>query len=180
MRARIRVISIVALAVLVLSSCAQSEVPKEAGFVPSSCELPDVIQAFDQRLEGAAFIPTDWQPAEGTDLFDVYELGGIACTYGIESAEIGGTVMWASASDEFWLEKGTEWTSAGHVAVDIPDLDEHEAYVFETTSADDQPVWYINFHINGVWVQFGASKFITGMEDATAIIQAAAKATNNY
>ena len=179
MRTRIMAISILAWAVLTLSSCGPAEVPEEAGFVPSSCELPDVIQAFDQRLEGAAFIPTEWQPAEGTDLFDVYEAGGIACTYGIESAEIGGTVMWARANDDFWIKKSSEWAAAGHKAVDIPDLDEDEAYVFETVSADDQAVWYINFHINGVWVQFGASKFITGMEDATAIIQAAAKVTSN-
>jgi hypothetical protein len=179
MRTRLLAISILASAVLALSSCGSSEVPEEAGFVPSSCALPDVIQAFDQRLEGAAFIPTVWEPAEGTDLFDVYEAGGIACTYGIESAEVGGTVMWTSAGDEFWGEKSAEWSAAGHVAVDIPNLDEHEAYVFETTSADDQAVWFINFHINGVWVQFGASKFITGLDDATAIIQAAANVTSS-
>lgn len=162
---------------LSLSSCATP--PREKGFTPVSCELPAVIAAFNQRLDEATFIPTDWQPAEGTDLYDVYEAGGIACTYGIESAEIGGTLMWAPASDELWLEKSTEWKAAGYVVVDIPDVDEHEALVLESTSADGQAVWYINFHIGGVWVQFGASKFIASLDDALEIVQAAALVTES-
>jgi hypothetical protein len=149
----------------------------ETGVSPDSCDLEEVIAAFNERIDGAVFIPTDWQPAEGTDLFDVYEAGGIACTYGIESAEIGGTVMWATASDELWLEKSTEWKAAGYVVADIPDVDEHEAFVLETTSADGQAVWYINFHIGGVWVQFGASKFIASLDDALEIVQAAVLVT---
>jgi hypothetical protein len=145
--------------------------PRES---PKTCGLDEMVSAFNERLDGAVFIPTEWQPAEGTDLFDVYEAGGIACTYGIESAEIGGTVMWAAASDELWLEKSTEWKSAGYVEADIPELDEHEALVLETTGADGQAVWYINFHIGGVWIQFGASKFIASLEDALAIVQASA------
>ena len=145
--------------------------PRES---PKTCELDEMVSAFNERLDGAVFIPTEWQPAEGTDLFDVYEAGGIACTYGIESAEIGGTVMWAAASDELWLEKSTEWKSAGYVEADIPERDEHEALVLETTGADGPAVWYINFHIGGVWIQFGASKFIASLEDALAIVQASA------
>jgi hypothetical protein len=151
----------------------------EPGSTPSTCELEEVITAFNERLDGAVFIPTDWQPAEGTDLYDVYEAGGIACSYGIESAEIGGTVMWAPANDELWLEKSTEWKAAGYVGVDVPNVDEHEALVLETMGADGQAVWYINFHIGGVWIQFGASKFITDLEDALEIVQAAALVTKS-
>jgi hypothetical protein len=136
-----------------------------------------VITAFGERLEGAEFIPTPWEPAEGTDLFAVYEAGGIACTYGIESAEIGGTVMWAPASEEVWLSKSSKYKSEGFVEVDIPDLDEHEALVLEAIGADGQSVWYINFHIDGVWIQFGASKFISNLDDALAIVQASALVT---
>jgi hypothetical protein len=164
---------------LMLSSCATAPAPTEQGFAPVSCELPAVIEAFNQRLDGAAFIPTEWQPAEGTDLYDVYEAGGIACTYGIESAEIGGTVMWAPASDELWLEKSRQWKAAGYVAVDITDVDEHEALVLESVAADGQAVWFINFHIGGVWIQFGASKFITNLDDALEIVQAAALVTKS-
>jgi hypothetical protein len=174
--------------VLVLSACSVSPNPAqqdptastsepptsqaERRETPKTCELDEMVSAFNERLDGAVFIPTEWQPAEGTDLFDVYEAGGIACTYGIESAEIGGTVMWANASDELWLEKSTEWKSAGYAEADIPDLDEHEALVLQTTGADGQTVWYINFYIGGVWIQFGASKFIASLEDALAIVQA--------
>jgi hypothetical protein len=159
------------------SESAEPSSHPETGVSPDSCDLEEVIAAFNERLDGAIFIPTDWQPAEGTDLYDAYEAGGIACTYGIESAEIGGTVMWAPASDELWLEKSTEWKAAGYVGVDVPDVDEHEAFILETTSADGQAVWYINFHIGGVWVQFGASKFIASLDDALEIVQAAALVT---
>lgn len=181
--------------ILLLSACAQaapssspepnptasippSQIPaNEIGEVPTTCELEEVVASFNARLDGAAFIPTEWQPAEGTDLFEVYEAGGIACTYGIESAEIGGTVMWAMTSDDVWLAKSMDYKSEGYVAVDIPDLEEHEALVLESMGADGQAVWYINFHIRGVWIQFGASKFITSLEDALAIVQAAALVT---
>jgi len=86
--------------------------------------------------------------------------------------------MWALASDELWIEMSSEWKKAGYVASDIPDVEEHEAFVLETVAADEQPVWFINFHINGVWVQFGASKFVSSLEDALGIVQAAAAATS--
>lgn len=145
--------------------------------VPESCELTEMVAAFDQRIEGAEFIPTDWEPGQETDLFDVYEAGGIACTYGIQSAEIGGTVMWALADDELWTTKISEWKATGYTETDIPNLEEHQALVLETTGADGSSVWYINFHIDGVWIQFGASKFIASLDDALGIIQAAAAVT---
>ena len=160
---------------LLVSSCAPTA--SERGFVPESCELTAMIEAFNERLEGSAYIPTEWQPSEGTDLFEVYEAGGIACTYGIESAEIGGTVMWAPATDEVWQAKSEQYKSEGYIEVDIPDVNEHEALVLESPGVDGQAVWYINFHVDGVWVQFGASKFITSLEDALGIIQASALVT---
>lgn len=149
----------------------------EPGVSPTTCDLEEIIAAFGERLEGAEYIPTEWQPAEGTDLFEVYEAGGIACTYGIESAEIGGTVMWAPATDEVWQAKSEQYKSEGYIEVDIPDVNEHEALVLESPGVDGQAVWYINFHVDGVWIQFGASKFITSLEDALGIIQASALVT---
>lgn len=178
MPARVNQSAVAMACVLMLSGCGVPQEVAPEGVVPSSCEVAGVIRAFDQRVEGAVYIPTDWEPAEGTDLFEVYEAGGIACTYGVESAEIGGTVMWALASDELWIEMSSEWKKAGYVVTDIPDVEEHEAFVLETLAADDQPVWFINFHINGVWVQFGASKFVASLEDALGIVQAAAAATS--
>ena len=164
--------------IMVLSACGVPHVATPEGSVPASCEVAEVISAFNQKIEGAVYIPTDWEPADGTDLSKVYEAGGIACTYGIESAEIGGTVMWAEVGDELWAEMSSEWKKAGYVAADIPDLEEHEAFVLETFAADDQPVLFVNFHINGVWVQFGASKFVSSLEDSLDILVAAAIATS--
>lgn len=162
--------------VLVLTSCQINPPNTAKASIPNSCEISEVINAFQGSLAGALFIPTEWQPAEGTELFEVYELGGIACTYGIESAEIGGTLMWAEVSDEFWKEKQDQWESLGYVKVDVPELDESAAYTLLTSAADDVPVWFINFRINGVWIQFGASKFISSLEDAKAILVAASSA----
>jgi hypothetical protein len=178
MQARVNELAMAMACVLTLSACGAPQEATPEGSVPSSCEVAEVISAFDQMVEGAIYIPTDWEPAEGTDLYKVYEAGGIACTYGIESAEIGGTVMWAMTGDELWTEMSSEWKEADYVAVDIPDLEEHEAFVLETLAADDQPVLFVNFHIHGVWVQFGASKFVSSLEDALQIIHAAASATS--
>lgn len=168
------IMKFLASAILLLSITACTAVPQEVESYspPESCEQSQVISAFDARLSGAEYIPTEWEPASGTDLSDIYELGGIACTYGIESAEIGGTVMWARVTDKFWLAKKDQWLTAGYRAVDVPGLDETEAFEMSTTSADDFPVWFINLKIRGVWIQFGASKFVNNLDDALDIVVA--------
>lgn len=85
--------------------------------------------------------------------------------------------MWAPATDEVWQAKSEQYKSEGYIEVDIPDVNEHEALVLESPGVDGQAVWYINFHVDGVWIQFGASKFITSLEDALGIIQASALVT---
>lgn len=163
-------------AVVLLVGC--QAIPGEStdSFIPTNCEIPKVLSAFQQSITGALFIPTDWQPAEDTDLFEVYELGGIACTYGIESAEIGGTLMWAKVSDDFWRQKVDKWETLGYLKVDVPELNESDAFALSTTAADDVPVWLINLELDGVWIQFGASKFVASLDDARAILKAAASA----
>ena len=141
---------------------------------PTSCEQELVIQAFADQVEGSRFVPTEWDPYPGTDLFDIYEAGGIACTYGIQVAEVGGTVMWASNVDNLWDRKKSQWLEQGQVEIDLPGINETDAVILKegSPSAGEMHVWAINLLINDVWIQVGAT-FLQNVDEALPIIQAA-------
>lgn len=142
--------------------------------VPSSCDNPLVIQAFNAQVEGSQYVPTQWQPSPGTDLYDIYQANGIACSYGIQVAEVGGTVLWAKSNLESWQAKKSQWLKLGQVQFDIPGIDEEDAVILKegSTSADEMHLWGINLLIHGVWIQVNAT-FLQNIEEATPIIQAA-------
>jgi hypothetical protein len=169
----------VAVSLILLTGCASSTPEASDGKMaqltpPASCEQEKVIQAFADQVDGSRYVPTDWQPSPGSDLFDVYEAGGIACTYGIQVAEIGGTVMWASNVDNLWDRKKTEWLEQGQVQIDLPGINETDAVILKegSTAADEMHVWAINLLINDVWIQVGAS-FLQNVDEALPIVQAA-------
>jgi hypothetical protein len=171
------------LSVLLLSSCStnSTQVNSEAGKVavgkvPSTCEISEVIDEFAAQVPGSKYVPTDWQPSPDTDLDAALSNQGIACTYGIQVAEVGGTILWASNSDNVWDLRKQSWIDAGETLIDLPDVDETEAYILqEGTSADEMHVWRINVLIRGVWIQVGAS-FLQNLDEALAIIKASVEA----
>ena len=142
--------------------------------VPASCELDSVNAAFAKIIPPSKYIPTEWTPAEGTDLYAVINSGGIACSYGDQDAEVGGTVMWAINKNGLWDERVAVWQAEGLESVDIPGIDESAAYKLPegATSADNMPAWRINLLIGDLWIQLGAA-FIQSFDEATPIIQAA-------
>lgn len=142
--------------------------------VPSTCELAGVNDAFAKIIPPSKYIPTEWTPAEGTDLYDVINSGGIACSYGDQDAEVGGTVMWAINKDGLWDKQVAKWQKEGLEKVDIPGIDESAAYKLPegSTSADGMPAWRVNLLIGDLWIQLGAA-FIQSFDEATPIIQAA-------
>lgn len=142
--------------------------------VPSTCELPEVNAAFARIIPPSKYIPANWQPAKGTDLYAALNNGGRACTYGDEDAEVGGTVMWALNANGLWDELVGRWSAEGLLPVDIPGIDETAAYKLPdgATSADGMPAWRINLLIGDIWIQLGAA-FIQSFDEATPIIQAA-------
>jgi hypothetical protein len=174
---------LILLSALLLSSCSSettsvdSGAEKEAaGKVPANCELTDVINEFAAQVPGSKYVPTDWQPSPDTDLDAALNNQGIACTYGIQVAEVGGTILWASNSDNVWEIRKQSWIDAGQTAIDLPDTDETEAYILqEGTSADEMHVWQINLLIRGVWIQVGAS-FLQNLDEALPIIKASVEA----
>jgi hypothetical protein len=146
--------------------------------VPNSCDLPDVNAAFALVIPPSQYIPTEWKPASGTDLFEAINAGGLACTYGDKDAEVGGTVIWALDKDNLWQARVNEWQKEGMVRVEIPNIDEQDAYRLPdgATAADGMPAWKVNLLIHGVWIQLGAA-FIQSWDEATPILRAAINAT---
>ena len=175
----------VLLSALLLSGCSSSDtrvysdgVETVAGKVPASCEIAGVISEFDAQVPGSKFVPTDWQPSPNTDLAAAIDNGGIACTYGIQVAEVGGTILWASNSENVWDERKQSWIAAGESPIDLPGIEETSAYILEDgTSADEMHVWRINLLIRGVWIQVGAS-FLQTLDEALPIIKASVEAIN--
>lgn len=170
---------VLAVCLILLTACSSSEQEATDGKMaqltpPVSCEQELVIQAFTDQVEGSRYVPTEWQPSPGTDLYDIYEVGGIACTYGIQVAEVGGTVMWASNVDNLWDTKKSQWLEQGQVQIDLPGINETDAVILKegSTSADEMHVWAINLLINDVWIQVGAS-FLQTVDEALPIIEAA-------
>jgi hypothetical protein len=174
---------LILLSALLLSSCGSEATTVDsgpekvaAGRVPVNCEIAGVINAFAAQVPGSRYIPTEWQPYPDTDLDAALNNQGIACTYGIQVAEVGGTILWASNSENVWEARKQSWIDAGQTLIDLPGVDESEAYILqEGTSADEMHVWLINFLIRGVWIQVGAS-FLQNLEEALPIINSSVEA----
>ena len=62
--------------------------------VPASCIETKMLTALKKTVPRAKFIDTAWTPAKGSELADVLNNSGIACSFGIQSAGVGLTVMW--------------------------------------------------------------------------------------
>jgi len=177
---KLRVISSLFVLTLILSGCSSTqsgstENSSSAKYLaPTTCELPEIVQAFDDQVKGSLYVPTQWEPSEGTDLYDAINNGGIACSYGIQVAEVGGTVLFAALTQEQWDKKKSTWTGFGQTPIDLPALDEADALILkEGTEADvEMHVWAINLYINGVWISVNAS-FLQNVDEAMPIIKAA-------
>ena len=165
------------LAALLLSSCSSDSELESAGALPSvpnDCAKTKVLESFPERIPNPSVINTEWEPAEGTDLFSAYNAGGIACSYGIQEAEIGATILWAPDNQLLFNELTPRWMEAGQKSIDLPDLDEEKAFVL-TEGVEGQGeyhVWAINLLIKGSWIQVAAT-FFSSIDDAMPIVRAA-------
>ncbi len=171
-----KLIALALTSLLLVTGCSSDE-KTLSRIVPSECNIDAVVSAFNDQVEGSQYIPTEWEPAEGTDLAAIYDAGGIACSYGIQEAEVGGTVLWAPVDDDLWAERSAQWQASGQTAIDLANLDEDAAFILqEGTSADEMHVWTINILIDGIWIQIGAT-FLQTIDEASGIIDASIGAT---
>jgi hypothetical protein len=160
------------LSTILLAGCSPERTKTVVGKVPASCEIAEVINEFNAQVPGSRFVPTDWQPLPQTDLEAVLNNQGIACTYGIQVAEVGGTILWASNSKNVWDERKESWVEAGETPIDLPGIEETAAYFLqEGTSPAEMHIWQINLLISGVWIQVNAS-FFQNLDEALPIIKA--------
>jgi len=161
---------------LLLASCSSQEevVAPEPPSVPSNCAETKVLESILPRIADAKYIETEWEPAEGTDLYAAYNAGGIACTYGLQEAEVGATILWAPDNKILFSELSPNWVSSGQKEIDLPGIEEEAAYYLSEgiEGQGEYHIWSVNLLVNGSWIQVGAT-FFNSLEDAIPVIKAA-------
>ena len=142
--------------------------------VPKDCLSTDVLAALQKDVRQAQFIDTPWQPAPGTELADFLNNGGIACSYGIQSAEVGISVNWVANGTSMFSNRVAGWISEGYEKIDIPNLMESEAYFFQKDQSptNEFSQYQVKFLINGFWINLSSS-FGKTIEDSSGWILAA-------
>ena len=142
--------------------------------VPKDCLSTRVLAALQKDVRQAQFIDTPWQPAPGTELADFLNNGGIACSYGIQSAEVGITVDWVADATSLFNNRSAGWISEGYQKIDIPNLEESEAYFFQKDQSPTNEFhqYRVNFLIDGFWISLSSS-FGKTIEDSSEWLNAA-------
>jgi undecaprenyl-diphosphatase len=142
--------------------------------VPKDCESTKVLEALQKDVRQAQFIDTPWEPAPGTELADFLNNGGIACSYGMQSAEVGITVDWVANGSTLFGNRISGWISEGYQKIDIPNLMETEAYFLQKDQSPTNEFhqYHVKFLINGFWINLSSS-FGKSIEDGAGWIQAA-------
>jgi undecaprenyl-diphosphatase len=142
--------------------------------VPKDCLSTKVLAALQKDVRQAQFIDTPWQPAPGTELADFLNNGGIACSYGMQSAEVGVTVDWVADGTTMFNARTAGWLAEGYQKIDIPNLMESEAYFLQKDQSptNEFSQYQVKFLINGFWINL-SSTFGKTIEDGSGWIQAA-------
>lgn len=170
-------LALILAAALLLTSCGSSSDESPAStqkYVPSECATTKILAALPDSIPNPQYIDTQWEPAEGTDLFASLNAGGLACSYGIQEAEIGTTILWAPDDDTLFQSRISGWTEGKQVKTDLPNIDESDAYVLSEGDATsvERHVWAINLLVDGFWIQVNAT-FLQTIEEAIPLIEAA-------
>ena len=141
---------------------------------PADCRNTKVFATIKSAIPGSTWIDTNWTPAAGTDLEAIYRAGGIACTYGIASAEVGGTFSWARDASGLFQSRTAQWRADGQVKSDIPGLSVDALYEISDAARSKMeiPSYLANVLVHGIWIQIGG-RFINSEVDAKRYIQSA-------
>lgn len=168
---RRRFTSLCALAVIVASSCTGDS----GATVPSACPQGEFLAAVQQYVPGSTFIDTPWEPAPDTDMRAVFDSGGVACSYGIQEAEVGATVLWAPSADAFAARR-TVWQADGQERVDVPGTS--EAWARRESTSTERHLWALNLLVDGAWIQINAT-FLSDLDEAQPLVDAAIAVLGN-
>lgn len=127
--------------------------------VPASCIETKVLATLKRTIPEAKFVSTEWTPSKGTELADVLNNSGIACSFGVQSAGVGLTAMWVKDTKALYESRIARWRQDGAKQVDIAQLDESNAYLLHKPQSTSQEfnIWQLNVLIHGFWIQLGLS-----------------------
>lgn len=151
------------VATAVLASCAD---PTTA---PTTCPIDEMLPTMNQYVDGSVFIDTPWEPAPNTDLAAAIDAGGVACSYGIQEAEVGATILWAPAENTF-TERRAQWRIDGQRKVEVAGAD--EAWALEEANGEERHLWTLNLLVDGVWISINAT-FLPDLEQAQPLVDTA-------
>ena len=158
-----RVLVATAIITGILTACGSSAT------APTSCPTDEMLPTMNRYVEGSVFIDTPWEPAPDTDLAAAINAGGVACSYGIQEAEVGATILWAPAGDAF-ADRKVQWQIDGHRKVDVAGAD--EAWALEETNGEEQHLWALNLLVDDVWISINAT-FLRDLSQAQPLADAA-------
>ena len=183
MRTRVLLVALsLSISTLLLSGCGSSSSstttlsPNSATLtIPSDCEKTGVSKALATIIPGATFIPTKWQPAAGTELGDFLNNGGLACSYGLQSSEIGTSVKWVSDQDGLFERRVRGWLSEGYAKVAIPEFKNSDAYFLlkKQSATQEFHIWVLNIKYQGAWIQLSCTAFAQDLAAGLPLIRAA-------
>lgn len=142
--------------------------------VPTSCPQGEFLTAMNDYVEGSVFIDTPWEPAADTDLAAAFDAGGVACSYGIQEAEVGATVLWSTS--EAFASRRAQWQADGQVQVKVSDT--NEAWLLTESTGTEQFLWQVNLLVDDVWIQINAT-FLRDLDAAQPLIAAAIAQTRD-
>ncbi len=141
---------------------------------PIDCNSTTILAALPQDLPSPVYIPTEWQPAAGTDLEAILSNNGIACTYGVQQAEAGAFVAWTKDTAGLFQSRVAGWERDGFVEATIAGVDVDKLYVISDAAMNAREIhsWNANMLVNGYWIQLSAS-YIYERSEAQSLINAA-------
>lgn len=150
--------------------------------VPISCDLPSMLGVIeDLGFTGSEDVTPPWDPADGTDLKIALDNGGLACAWGPYGTDVGVVVYWVKLTGTAWEDAKQIWLSEGEEQVDIPGLDEDEAYFVYSPAGGDYEWarWEANARFGDLWVQVGTSSFVEPDSANTVFEEALKVASGN-
>ena len=178
----LRKISFSIAAVLLLAGCggavkvvpSTTPTPATKFVIPSDCTKTGLNEALSKIVSGSKYIATQWQPSPGTELADFLNNGGIACSYGIQSAEIGVTAKWVDDSNGLFEKRAVLWQKEGYSKVDLAGVDEDEAYFYikPQSPSNEFHLWALNVKYHGAWLQLNCTAFAQSLEAGLPIVKA--------
>ena len=122
--------------------------------IPAACQDSKVLVALKNEIPEAVFIDTKWTPAPNTELADFLNNGGIACSFGVASAEIGVTVRWVLDKSNNFEKWRKNWIESGYVESNLSEYSLPKGYLLIKPQSETQEfsIWSLNFKSGGVWV----------------------------